>query len=173
MDALECDKDNATEAQSTTGCPRNEHSPGTTLGTNQYTKSGCRLFTMMRLQKSPPQAPPSWNPNAVSTLECGGSTSTQQHRHLPQKPKQIHSKQSTSFSSSPAPAKHFSGTMHPRDSQLKRLSSTPYATETLNMAKTNGDPNQPLLPRLRQNNQGTSQGPTPRHTFDKTGSIRL
>jgi len=33
-------------------------------------------------------------------------------------------------------------------------------------------PNQPLLPRLRRNDQGTSQGPTPRHTFDKTGSIR-
>ncbi len=98
--------------------------------TPQYSTNMVRLFTMMRLQKSPPQAPPSLNPNAANTLECGGSTSTQQHRHQPQKPKQIHSKQSTSSSSSPAPAKHFSGTMHLRDSQLKRLSSMPYATET-------------------------------------------
>ena len=137
--ARKSDKENATEAQSTTVCPRNEHSSGTTLGASQYTRrmqdtphstKMVRLFTMMRLQKSPPQAPPSWNPNAASTLEYGGSTSTQQHRHLPQKPKQIHSKQSTSFSSSPAPAKHSSGTMHPRDSQLKRPSLTPYVTET-------------------------------------------
>jgi hypothetical protein len=40
------------------------------------------------------------------------------------------------------------------------------------MAKTNGDPDQPLLPRPRRNDQGISQGPTPRHTFNKTGSIR-
>jgi hypothetical protein len=35
------------------------------------------------------------NPNAESTLECEGSTSTQQHCHQPQKPKQHHMKGST------------------------------------------------------------------------------
>jgi hypothetical protein len=40
------------------------------------------------------------------------------------------------------------------------------------MAKANGDPNQPLFPRLGQNNQGAFERSTPRHMMNKTNSIR-
>ena len=139
--------------------------------TPQYSTNMVRLFTMMRLQKSPPQAPPSWNPNAASTLECGGSTSTQQHRHLPQKPSRFTQNNQ----------RHFRAPQRPRNIPLVPcIRGIPNQSDIhrrrtqrklLHMAKTNGNPNKPLLPRLGRNDQGTSQGPTPRHTFDKTGSI--
>jgi hypothetical protein len=40
------------------------------------------------------------------------------------------------------------------------------------MAKTYGDPHQPLLPRLGRNDQGAFERSTPRHTINQTNSIR-
>ena len=114
------DKDNATAAQSTTGCPRNEHSPGTTLGTSQYTKLADAGYTTV------------FNKHGAAIYDDETTEITTTSPPILESKRCEHTgmwRLDLNPTTSP-PTTDFSGTMHPRDSQLKRLLSTPYATET-------------------------------------------
>ena len=167
-----------------TVCPRNEHSSGTTLGTSQYTKiGGCRIHNSIQQKwcsylrwwdyKNHCDKPPHlgiqtlrahWNvearpqPSNIATNHRSPSSTTWNNQRYFWSPQCLWYIPLVQCIRGIPNWSNF----HRRHPQQKLL----------NMAKANGDPNQPLLPRLRWNDRGTPQGPTPRHTIDQTTSIR-